>query len=1328
MYKPLLNKLLFLILIAAPTGVFAQNQLLKTRVNSETQNEVVLIYQNDNETTIRFELNEIELVEVDTDYGKAFILTSGKAPLILEKGTPEMFYLTSTLIIPDQGGTELEFSYSNFRDFEDIEIAPSKGNLPRSIDPQSVSYTKGDVYSQNKFYPENTVRMREPFIMRDIRGESVDVYPVQYNPVTKVLRIYSDITVTVRHTTAHGVNEFTNQKRHQSIEPQFDEMYKSLFINSSVLQGRGYPTEETGEILIICYPAFMDAMKHYVDWKHTIGRKTTLVSTAETGTTGAAIKSYIQNYYNNPANNLVYILLVGDEAQIPTLGSLEVPSDIEYAKLAGNDNFIEALIGRMSAETVAHVQTQVERTIHYERNLTTTDTWIGKAIGLAHNEGAGEGHDGGEADYQHINNIRTRLMTYSYKPVYQEYTGNCPGVPYTNVEQISQRFNDGVGIANYCNHGIQTAWAFGDWTTTYSNTEVNQLQNMGKLPFIFSVACRNGDFTFSQPCFAETWLRATQNNQPTGAINTLMATIVLSWLPPMTAQDEFVNICIDLPSQYPGQQPGIKRTFAGAALNATQKMIMVHGSDAIDDYNSWTVFGDPSLMIRTKTPQEMTVFHLPIIYIGMNEFSVNCDVSGATVAMSTIVDNKVIILGTGIVNGGIAHITLFEPIAAPCNITIAITARDKVTYIGEINAIQPNGPYIVPTGYTVAGDDEKLTYISTNASIEVTLNNIGIEATNELTVTIACTDPQLAINNGTATCSGIAPNGSAIVNFTVTIAHEIPDNKKFLLDVTVTENGKSRVWENKLPIKAYAPKFSLESVMVNGVEDGNLTAGRVVAITTSIKNIGGADAYKVKGNLSILSPYITLACEEQNNTWKNLPVGESMNIPFTVIAASDIPYGHTANFNLLLTAQYDRTDTKEFTLSNSGSTAYCSSGTQDCSEGDKFTSVVLYKTSTPDTLLINNTNSTCSTSGYQDYTNTVISLEPGEQYTIKVKCGYESQQVGGWFDLNGNNTFDSNEKLITLTCNSANTEYTQNFTIPTDFLVGKYRFRLITKYYNDAPTACDNSSYGQTHDYTIVLPDLYPPVQNVVAVLDETNITVTWNAPTGGTNDSYNIYRNGNKLNTTLLTTTIFTEENITDGIYLYNVTAVYGTKESATQMSNVICNFTPCIAPINLSVEVENITAILTWEDSEEIAGRLKGYNVFRDETKLNEELLTEKEYRDENLPVGTYHYQVNAVYEHCESELTESVTVVIDITNINNIRAATFRIFPNPVDNELNITGNIVPTIVRLYNITGQLVYETVQCTTNMKIAVSSMPSGIYFIKIDSYYGSITKKIIIE
>ena len=328
--------------------------------------------------------------------------------------------------------------------------------MSHSIDPKTVPFVKGEIYQKNDFYPKMLANLREPFIMRDVRGQSVDVYPVQYNPVTKVLRIYSEITITViNNTRSAGINEFANSKRHGAIDPQFNQMYSNLFINHSITQRRGYPTGEDGELLIICHTAFMADMKPYIDWKRTIGRKTTMVSTAITRTTATAIKTYISDYYNNPYNNLAYVLLVGDSPQIPPHGTSSVPSDNIYGQLVGSDPYMEVLVGRMSAENVAHVQTQVQRAIWYERDINATNTWLNNGMGIAHEEGTGYGHDGGEADYIHMDNIRSRLLNYRYSTVYQEYDGNCPGISNTTATQISQRFNGGVGIANYCNHGTR---------------------------------------------------------------------------------------------------------------------------------------------------------------------------------------------------------------------------------------------------------------------------------------------------------------------------------------------------------------------------------------------------------------------------------------------------------------------------------------------------------------------------------------------------------------------------------------------------------------------------------------------------------------------------------------------------------------------------------------------------------------------------------------------------------------------------------------------------------------------------------------------------------
>ena len=1317
--------LLSIALVFISLNIMAKNQQIIVGKNYVNPNEAILVAEKSVSTTIKFDLNELNLNEVRTNYGLANKVMSANAPVMAEEGSPELIYLPAAIIIPDIGSAELMITYGEYIELENIEIAPSKGNLPRSIDPETIPYRKGEVYNNDAFFPGTLATLSEPFIMRDVRGQTIFAYPVQYNPVTKILRIYSELTVQVNYTENEGVNEFTNQKRSRTVDPTFSNMYKNLFLNHAELQGRSWPTEEEGELLIISHPAFMDDMKPYIDWKRTSGRKTTMVSTATTGTTAAQIKSYISNYYNVPENNLAYVLLVGGSSQIPAHGTISVPSDNIYGQLVGTDPYMEVLIGRISAENVAHVQTQVQRTIQYERDLTTADTWLSAAIGLARNEGPG--HDGGEYDHQHMNNIRTRLLAYGYQTVYQEYTG-VSGMSNTTAAQVSKRFNDGVGIANYCNHGLENSWNFG---ITYSNTHVNQLLNAGKLPFIYSVACLNGKFTQSSPCFAETWMRASQNNQPTGAVAAFMATISIAWLPPMTAQDEFVNICMDLPSPY-GQSAGIKRTFAGAAINSTQKMLIRHGTDSrnVSDFNSWTIFGDPTLMIRTKTPQQMLISHQPVIFFEDNEFSVNCDVEGALATMSYIDENnEVVILSTAIVENGIAHMIFDEAIAQPNPLTLCIVAKDRVTYIKEILPTSIDGPYIIPDSYEVVGAD-MLTYTSVNREITVTLRNVGIEATEPATVTIFCNDPQLIITSATAQSESIDVDGTTTVSFRVTVANNIPNNKVFPLIVTVEEDSRTRSWEGSLLLKAYAPDFLLEKVLINGIEGGILEPDAVAIITAIVKNTGDADAYNVIGNLETNSEYITFACESLNSVPQPLPVGETIELPFVVIVSSTTPFSHTANLNLALSAQYGRSFAAPFTASSSD--GYCIPGSTNCGTfGDRLTFVELVKTS-DSTVLISH-EPICSSNGYTNYTNMEIMLIPGQQYTIKVKTDYANHRVRGWFDLNGNGSFDTGEDLINITCTLLDTEYSQTFTIPENAIPGVHRFRLRTRDQNTAPAACSPYNYGQTLDYSIVIAETYPRVRNVNAALaSATSILITWDAPVGEMPVGYNVYRNGNCLNAIPLTDRSFTDGNISEGVYVYNVTAIFaGNKESAPQMSNIVCNsISPilCEKPINLIVVADNNCNILiTWEEPER-DGVILSYNVYRDGNKIIEIPFSVLEYFDEALFTGTYVYSVSATYAHCgETDLIDGVEVTIDCLGINNIQTASFEIFPNPASGKVIIKGTGLSR-VELFDLQGRKLAGYNNIKDNLQINVSNYESGTYFVKMYSENNqTVTKRLII-
>jgi len=223
--------------------------------------------------------------------------------------------------------------------------------------------------------------------------------------------------------------------------------------------------------------------------------------------------------YYTPGRDLAFVLLVGDSDQVATPTASWGASDPSYAKLSGNDNYPDILVGRFSAETLAELETQLQRTITYEQTAKTDQEWFWKGSGIGSDEGTG---DDGEWDWEHIRNIRTDLLDNNYTEVDELYGGSQggddePGHPSPAI--IAQDVNEGRGIINYCGHGAQDGWGWNAAPAWYvfTSDDVDDLTNVNELPFIVSVACVNGDFDGST-CFAEKWLRATHNGQPTGAV------------------------------------------------------------------------------------------------------------------------------------------------------------------------------------------------------------------------------------------------------------------------------------------------------------------------------------------------------------------------------------------------------------------------------------------------------------------------------------------------------------------------------------------------------------------------------------------------------------------------------------------------------------------------------------------------------------------------------------------------------------------------------------------------------------------------------------------
>ena len=421
----------------------------------------------------------------------------------------------------------------------------------------------------------------------------------------------------------------------EKINTQFNEIYNRQFLNYG--NAKYTPVDEDGCMLIISYGSFMSAMTDLVNWKKTIGIPVEMVDVATIGN-AAAIKTYIANYYNT--HNLAYVLLVGDAAQVPSSYS-SGDSDNNYTYIVGGDHYPDIFIGRFSAENVAHVQTQVQRTIEYEQTPYTGVDWYTKCIGIASDQGPG---DDSEYDYQHIRNMQTDLDNYTYSYKYELFDGSQGGndaAGNPTPAMVAANINSGSSIILYTGHGSDVSWG----SSGFSSTNVAALTNTQKLPFIWSVACVNGNFV-STTCFAEAWMRSTYSSQPIGAIATLMSTINQSWNPPMEGQDEMVDILVE---SYPAN---IKRTFGGLSMNGCMKMNDTYGADGIAMTDTWNLFGDPSLVVRTAIPQTLTVTHEPAIFLGATQFIVFANKEGARVCLT--INNEII--GTGYISGGSATI------------------------------------------------------------------------------------------------------------------------------------------------------------------------------------------------------------------------------------------------------------------------------------------------------------------------------------------------------------------------------------------------------------------------------------------------------------------------------------------------------------------------------------------------------------------------------------------------------------------------------------------------------------------------------------------------
>ena len=176
------------------------------------------------------------------------------------------------------------------------------------------------------------------------------------------------------------------------------------------------------------------------------------------------------------------------------------------------------------------------------------------------------------------------------------------------------------------------------------------------------------------------------------------------------------------------------------------------------------------------------------------------------------------------------------------------------------------------------------------------------------------------------------------------------------------------------------------------------------------------------------------------------------------------------------------------------------------------------------------------------------------------------------------------------------------------------------------------------------------------------------------------------------------------------------------------------CPAPTNLNASLDpnnHTTVILTWQQEANTAN----------EWQINYRISTESTWSTVTANATTYtltdltpnESYVAHVVAHCTNGLTsdESNTVTFDTDNIGigDHLAKSVNLYPNPATEMIAVEvsdANIMITGVEVYNVYGQLINTIISTENPLRINVSGLADGMYYVRVTTDSGVVTKNFV--
>ena len=849
-----------------------------------------------------FSFSNIEAENMETERGQFSWLSMPNTVIGGNEGDPQIPVVNELIAVPFGANPRIEITSYTTKDYrlDDYGIhtlVPRQPDVFKNENSPFV-YNEAAYQSTRGLQSEPTARVSVNGTMRGVQVGQMSIEPVSYDPVNNTLRVFNDIEVEVHFDGADA--RATEDMLVKTYSPYFDVLYKQLFNGRAV---RDLYDEHPDlwkspvKMLVIANRMFESCIQDWVAWKTMKGIYVDVNYTDNIGTTASAIQSFIQNKYAQDAPT--FLMIMGDKDQVaPSTNSASQTScvsDLSYSSIDG-DEFVDMFHSRLSAQTVAQMTAMLNKSLEYEQYTMPDPSYLNNALLIA-GEDNGWGITVGRPTIWYATNYYYNTE-HGFSNVYEFSHGT-----YTNCYSY---LSSGVGFANYTAHGSQTSWAGPSFTVN----DVNNLTNEHKYFLAIGNCCQSGDWGYGT-CFGEAMVRA-ENKGAYAYIGSCPNTV---WL-----NDYYFGV--GPTSRADGTMPSYEETGTGMydaiwmddVYNTVNSMLYIgnlagNAANALGYtmhrptlyyWQAYHVLGDGSIMPYRVQPTANNVSHMNIIPFGMATYEVSA-VPGSYVAIS----KDGMLHGTALVGAtGTVQVPI-TPVTSSGNVTICVTAPNRIPYISTVSAVALEGAYISVDGYT-----PETAHVGDDIDLSITFKNVGTDASTGTTnITLTTDNPNVTLINNTGSFGTLAPEATTTVSgFQFRINSGVADGTNVMMHYAAV-NGND-TYEGNIVITASEAVLEYQSMNW----DGSFTPGQTLTLTAKFKNTGHYQATNAVATMSSSSNYITI-----NNspiTVGNIGVDEVVSCNFNVTIAANCPETAQIPITFTLTADGNLSAQGSETLKN----------------------------------------------------------------------------------------------------------------------------------------------------------------------------------------------------------------------------------------------------------------------------------------------------------------------------------------------------------------------------------------------------------------------------